>query len=246
MKELASAVFITVLLLLLTTPSAFADRPIYTGVPYPPGQWVGDITGRVTTSADQVHGLSGAYVALVNRYDESQEYANTTTDSQGDYYFAGVNGSFGKNEYEIYANISPYGEGYSAPFDIGGTGPTTTRVVIIVPTPTLTVTAMPTSMPVPSPTPAPTPTQVPAPTTTPMPTLTVTATPTPAPTLTVVSPPIMPPTPTQSTTAIPTMAISGTPVPEATRPEPSPAITIVPTLLIIGVVACCVKNRRKS
>ncbi|HTY91434.1 MAG TPA: S8 family serine peptidase [Methanocella sp.] len=113
----------------------------------------GSVTGRVTSSANLTAGIAGAYVALVNALNVSQEYNHTVTDAYGYYNFTGVNATYssnlqegpngqtgqdyqlGNNMYKIYANKSPYGQGYSVSFgiDTNQSGATTTAVVLYAP-----------------------------------------------------------------------------------------------------------------
>lgn len=112
------------------------------------------VIGRVTTSVNGTVGIAGANVALVNAYDPEQEYYHTTTDSYGYYNLTGINATYsflnqsgptnnhsgagpndfnlGQNMYKIYANKSPYGEGYSGTFGIDADlqMATTTSVII--------------------------------------------------------------------------------------------------------------------
>lgn len=103
----------------------------------------GSVTGRVTTPANGTAGIGGAYIAIVNASNVSEEYYNTTSDAYGNYQITGVNATYssvqgigspwfggnftrGTNAYKVYASKDPYGEGYSAAFGIdeNGTSPT--------------------------------------------------------------------------------------------------------------------------
>lgn len=129
---------------------ATADKPTTTGLKYPvalDGK-TGSVTGRVTTSVNGTVGIGGAYIAIVNASNTSEEYFNTTSDSYGNYQITGVNATYASvsgdysptfkdyraatNAYRMYANLSPYGEGYSAAFgiDANESGATPTTIVI--------------------------------------------------------------------------------------------------------------------
>jgi len=109
----------------------------------------GSVTGRVTTSVNGTVGIGNAFIAVVNASNVSQQYYNTTSDAYGNYQITGLSatyasvtgefngtlfGSYQKatNAYKIYANKSPYGEGWSAAFgiDANESSATTTSVVI--------------------------------------------------------------------------------------------------------------------
>jgi PGF-CTERM protein len=130
---------------------ATADKPIWNGGHYPDAMdgKTGSVTGRVTTSVNGTVGIGQAYIAIVNASNVSEEYYNTTSDAYGNYQITGVNATYssgqllgspwfdtnytrGFNAYKIYANKSPYGEGWSAAFGIdeNQSGATTTSVVI--------------------------------------------------------------------------------------------------------------------
>ncbi len=140
---------------------ATADKPVYgpDSGPYthmyPQTVWSdlgkkGSVTGRVTTSVNGTVGIGSAYIAVVNASNVSQEYYNTTSDAYGNYQITGLNATYssvklagpdgttgtynaGVNMYKIYANKSPYGEGWSQAFgiDANNSGTTTTSVVIL-------------------------------------------------------------------------------------------------------------------
>jgi len=132
-----------------------ADKPIWdpNNHNYPWTAWApkkGSVTGRVTTSVNGTVGIGGAYIAVVNASNVSQEYYNTTSDAYGNYQITGLNATYssvllqgpnagtgsdytlGNNMYKIYANKTPYGEGWSAAFgiDANQSAATTTSVVI--------------------------------------------------------------------------------------------------------------------
>ncbi|WP_174591277.1 PGF-CTERM sorting domain-containing protein [Methanocella conradii] len=136
---------------------AFANKPSSTGNPYPPAidNVTGSVTGRVTTAGNATQGIGGAYIAIVNASNTSQEYFNTTSNSEGYYAFTDVNATFnytagygydstganvpgGKGEvYRIYAYADKYGEGYSNPFGVDSAAVpcAATTSVIIFPKP---------------------------------------------------------------------------------------------------------------
>jgi PGF-CTERM protein len=131
-----------------------AGMPTSTGNPYPASAYVGihgSIQGRVTTSANGTIGIGTAYIAIVNASNNSMEYFNTTSDAYGNYQVIGLNATYssvlhtgidgtttsddwlnGTQAYRIYANKSPYGEGWSAAFgiDANNSGTTYTAVTI--------------------------------------------------------------------------------------------------------------------
>jgi hypothetical protein len=197
----------------LTVP-VDAVKPTYTGVKYPVGAGIGTVTGKVVTSVNGTIGLADAYIAIVNAMDVSQEYANTTSDSNGYYTFTGVNAS-GDNSYKIYANKSPYGEGYSASFGVNVNDTTVTAVVIFLPE-----SNGPTSSPTPTPT----------------------ATPTPTPVLVNNTTASLTPTPTPTSSPAPSASSTATPVPAT--PKPTPAIPVLMAAVIMGFVAYYIGNRR--
>jgi PGF-CTERM protein len=126
-------------------PSSFGNK-------YPAAMFnkKGSVTGRVTTSANGTVGIGNAYIAIVNASNVSQEYYNTTSDAYGNYQITGINATYssinqtsspafgggtaaaGMAAYKMYANKSPYGEGYSAAFgiDMDQVSASTTSVVI--------------------------------------------------------------------------------------------------------------------
>jgi PGF-CTERM protein len=130
---------------------ATAIQTIWNGGHYPDAMdgKTGSVTGRVTTSVNGTVGIGQAYIAIVNASNVSEEYYNTTSDAYGNYQITGVNATYssvqltgspwfggdynrGTTAYMIYANKSPYGEGWSAAFGINEnqSGATTTSVVI--------------------------------------------------------------------------------------------------------------------
>lgn len=165
--KLIIALSMIAIMIIILVP-ADASKPAHTGIEYPQSDSTGTITGRVT-SPNITIGIAGAYVAIVNGYDISQEYANTTSDSNGNYTFTGVNATGDHFQYQIYANKSQYGEGYSTTFGVNANASYMTNVVIFLhgSTPTLTPTPTPTLTPTPTPTLMPTPTSTPTPTATP-------------------------------------------------------------------------------
>lgn len=167
-----------------------ADKPAYTGMKMPlalDGK-TGAVTGRVTASSNTT-GLVGAYIAVVNASNVSEEYFNTTSGADGYYQILGINASYnalnasdvgpnGPDPYRVYAYHPVLGEGYSAAFGIDSSGPSSGGggippiTVATTPTPVPTPLSTPTATPTPanvSTTPSAT-TNVPAPTATPQPT----------------------------------------------------------------------------
>jgi hypothetical protein len=208
-----------IMILIAAGLSAMAAMPAYTGLKCPPAVdgKTGAVTGRVTASTGTA-GLVGAYIAVVNASNVSEEYFNTTSGADGYYQILGINASYnatnasdvgpnGPTPYMIYANMSPYGEGYSAAFGIDAAGGPTSPAIGVSP---ITVVSTPT--PAPSPTPAPT--QSPA----------ITATPEP--------------------TTVPATATA--PIPTAT-PHPTPGlISPILPLLLAAFVAIGLSGRKKK
>lgn len=132
---------IIISLSIIITPSVMARMPTYHAQypPMQPGWTAGSVTGRVTTQNTTI-GLGGAYVAIVDDINNSIEYSNITSDGLGYYQFTGVNATaFGSGRYQVYANCSPYGEGYSHSFDVTSSSTSTTAVVIFTKTAKLDV-----------------------------------------------------------------------------------------------------------
>jgi len=141
----ALAALMVISMIAIAVMPATATFPTDRGLKYPAGVdgKTGKVTGRVTTAANGTVGIGGAYIAIVNASNYSQEYYNTTSDAYGNYQIVGVNASYNHNNasdigpnnatpYVIYANKSPYGDGTSAAFGIDayGSGSTPTSVVI--------------------------------------------------------------------------------------------------------------------
>ncbi len=183
----AMMVTFMIMALVIAGFSATAARPVYTGLCPPAVDGAtGAVTGRVTASMNTT-GVGGAYIAIVNASNVSEEYFNTTSDAYGYYQFIGVNASYnatnasdvgpnGPTPYKIYASMW-YGEGYSAAFGVDSVGgpssPGTGVSPIIVtstPTPTATPASMVTTSPMPTPVATSGPTAVPATVTPPAPT----------------------------------------------------------------------------
>ena len=89
--------------------------------------FTGSVSGKVL-SQDNVP-VDNAHVSIVNASDPSQVYANTTTDSGGNYRFDDVNATYdilsnistdgkGGIVYKIYAYKAQYGNGYTGPFGL--------------------------------------------------------------------------------------------------------------------------------
>lgn len=195
MNKILKATMITcvVILILMAGLSAMAAKPAYTGMKMPPALdgKTGAVTGRVTASSNTT-GLVGAYIAVVNASNTSEEYFNTTSGADGYYQILGVNASYnatnpadvgpnGPNPYRIYAYDPLLGEGYSAAFGIdssspgtGGGGIPPVAVSSATATPTITLTPTPTTNASPTITPTIAPTigtpPLPAPTQSPQPT----------------------------------------------------------------------------
>lgn len=95
----------------------------------------GSVTGKVLPSGNSQDGIDDCYIAIVNASNVNEEYAHAITVSNGNFQFTEINvtysstiqfgpdgtpGSYEKgiSMYKLYANKSPYGEGYSEPFGI--------------------------------------------------------------------------------------------------------------------------------
>ncbi len=123
MKNIVKAA-LTVLIVLsvmsFVIPTALAYPPAVNG-------FIGSVSGKVL-SQDNVP-VDNAYVSIVNASDLSQVYANTTTDSGGNFRFDNVNGTYdllsntssdgkGGIVYKIYSYKAQYGNGYTPPFGL--------------------------------------------------------------------------------------------------------------------------------
>ncbi len=185
MSDLVKTITIIVMLgFLMATWQAYASLPRERGVSFPETVWSGQgitgaVSGKVVTTLDRSKGVEGAYVALVNPMSPSKEYANATTDADGNYRFTNVSATYssalyrgpdgngesyqqGMNAYMVYANYSSV-EAYSGSFGVD-----TNRSNNVV-DPVVINLGVPSIEPTPEPTPEPEPTAIPA-------------TPTPAPT----------------------------------------------------------------
>jgi subtilisin family serine protease len=125
---------------------------------YPRTVWsdqgkTGTVVGRVVASTDMLTGIAGAYVAIVNASNVSEEYYSTISDAYGNYQITGVNATYssmllqgpngetgddyllGTSMYKIYAYRGPYGEGWSQSFgiDTNESGAAMTSVVLFPP-----------------------------------------------------------------------------------------------------------------
>ena len=123
---------IIVSVMALVLPVAAASYPTSFGSHYPQmlsGWMTGTVTGRVTTQ-QTTQGIGGAYVSIVNASNNSVEYRNVTADSLGYYQIIGINATADDNAYQIYANLTKYGEGYSHAFGISSGTTSTTSVII--------------------------------------------------------------------------------------------------------------------
>ena len=140
MRNVFKIVTIVLIVCILGTGTALAFMPTDRSSGAPQTVWSdrgikGTINGKVVSSLDQNTGIDGAYVGLVNPMNQGQEYANTTSDANGNFHFTGVNATYssrrymgedgttgsyqqGMIAYEIYVNKSDIGEGYSGAFGI--------------------------------------------------------------------------------------------------------------------------------
>lgn len=103
---------------------------IFTNSPTPSANPSGSITGRVTTQ--NMAGIAGAYMAIVDAADHSIKYYEGTSDSNGYYSFTGVEPTNGQRSYQVYAKQDSYGEGYSGAFSVEAKSTSTTSVVIFI------------------------------------------------------------------------------------------------------------------
>ncbi len=217
----ATMITFVIMSLIVAGFSAMASRPAYTGLKCPPAVdgKTGSVTGRVTASTGTA-GIVGAYIAVVNASNVSEEYFNTTSGADGYYQIVGINASYnatnasdvgpnGPTPYKIYANMSSLGEGYSAAFGIDSSGGPSSPGTGVSP---ITVASTPT--PAPSPTPASTPSPTPA------------------------------PSPTPEPTAVPATATA--PIPTATPPQTPGLISPVLPLLLAVYIAIGISRRKKD
>ena len=165
---------ITTILILLSLvafilPQATAVYPSTFDNKYPTTVWsdmgkTGSISGRVTSGSNDAVNVKGAYVAIINASNESQEYFSTYSDSNGAFLFQNVNATYSSinqtgrdgtaatylsstSMYQVYANISygngNYSEGYSGAFgiDADSRGVTAISVSILQKPAAITLTA---------------------------------------------------------------------------------------------------------
>ncbi|HTY91054.1 MAG TPA: carboxypeptidase-like regulatory domain-containing protein [Methanocella sp.] len=119
---------------------ALAFMPSERGASYPHTVYLdrgikGSVSGKVVSSLDQAQGVEGAYVAVVDVQSPGREYANTTTDSSGNFNIGGLGATYSSNRHTgadgsagtleqsmnmfmLYVNKSDLGEGYSSTFGI--------------------------------------------------------------------------------------------------------------------------------
>lgn len=156
----------------LVAAPALASMPSVHGASYPHTVYLdrgikGSVSGKVVSSLDQAQGIEGAYVAVVDMNDLNREYANTTTNANGEYTISNLGATYsetkkwgpdGKTEtysqgikmFMLYVNKSGMSEGYSAPFGIDANHTNTRLDPIPIyagalePTPTPEPTVLPT------------------------------------------------------------------------------------------------------
>lgn len=134
-KNIGIALLMLALMLPCFTALSVAVNPVWTPPPASPHyEAKGAVTGRVTT-VNATQGISGAYIAIVNATNLSQEYYNTTSNEDGYYQLTGVNNTLLQNgtlpkPYVVYANKTGFGEGYSSSYGIEPSRTTTTAVII--------------------------------------------------------------------------------------------------------------------
>lgn len=119
---------------------ALAFMPSERGASYPHTVYLdkgikGTVSGKVVSSLDQSRGIEGAYVAVIDVNSQNREYANTTTNANGDYSIGGLGATYsstklkgpdgagdsyhqGISMFILYVNKSGLGEGYSSAFGI--------------------------------------------------------------------------------------------------------------------------------
>ena len=166
--RLASNVIFVLFIVLLVAFAMVPSSAVYQtsfGNPYPQTVWSpvnGSVAGRLVTTYNTSYGLSGFYVAVVSASNHSIEYANATTDANGNFTFSGINPTYssqlgegpdgtvgslsqGMNMFQIYSFISPGRENYSAPFgiDVNATGPLALTAYLPVSVSSINLTASP-------------------------------------------------------------------------------------------------------
>jgi hypothetical protein len=183
MRDVKKVILVVLVLSLLLVGLAAASMPGQKGIGYPRTVWSdkvkGTVSGKVVTSMDQAKGFQGAYVAIVDTMNPGKEYANTTTDADGNYRFTNVNATYSStlnkgpdgtsgsyspdriNVYMIYANVTS-GEGYSNSFGIDTNHTNKVMDTIVVYTGTPNPDDFATATPEPSPQPTAVVTPVPA------------------------------------------------------------------------------------
>lgn len=208
-KILLIALLLTTILL---TGTALASMPATRGAAYPHTVYLdrgikGSVSGKVVSSMDQNTGVAGAYVGVVSALNPGVEYANTTTDANGNYNIGGLGATYSSTRHTgsdgtsgtlvmsmdmlmLYVNKSDMNEQYSSTFGIDANHTSTHMDPIVL------YAGVPDSD--------------------------VTITPTPAPTI-------------QPTVVVPTVVVP-TPEPATATPEPSP-VAGLPTTLILVVAA---------
>lgn len=164
MRNVANTMMTILMIFIIVTilAPANADRPVWdpNNHNYPQTVWSdqgikSSVTGSVAVyagSGGTVAVVGGAYIAIVNASNISQEYYNTTSDAYGNYQFTGLNATYssvlqqgplgqagnttdyalGTSMYKIYASKAPFGEGYSDAFGIDTNNSGTTRAFVII------------------------------------------------------------------------------------------------------------------
>ncbi|HMK46719.1 MAG TPA: PGF-CTERM sorting domain-containing protein [Methanocella sp.] len=141
MKNTTKAVFVAIAIIAIIAvaiPSA-AIKPVHGTNDTAPAMQTGvagSVSGRITTSNSTI-GLGNAFIAIVNASNHTQAFYVGQADANGNYEFVNVNntinGSDGGNLrplYQMYANDSVYGEGWSNPFGVNQYSTATANVVI--------------------------------------------------------------------------------------------------------------------
>ncbi len=176
-RSVIKIILIVLMIGVLVAAPALASMPSVRGANYPSTVYLdrgikGSVSGKVVSSLDQTQGIEGAYVAVVDVMNQNKEYANTTTNANGEYTISGLGATYSStrhwgrddsagtleqsmNMFMIYVNKSGFDEQYSSTFGIDANHTSTRLDPIAVyagapggePTPEPTATPQPTVMP---------------------------------------------------------------------------------------------------
>lgn len=133
-------IIVVIIACILLAGAACAFMPTQRGASYPGTVYLdrgikGSVSGRVVSSLDQSLGVEGAYVAVIDPQDICREYANTTTNANGEFSIGGLGATYsstrqkgpdgtadtlqqGMNMLMLYVNRSDFSETYSSTFGI--------------------------------------------------------------------------------------------------------------------------------